>query len=198
MNRFTRTACPTTLSEKWEEWGNRYIRNREQNPGFSFEWPEVQGKPLNQHLLPELLAMTQQHCSYCDGYPLRYADRTIDHFRPKSNPAFYGEVCKWENLYVSCIHCQKAKMEQYHRGLLRPDAEDYNFNRYFEYNYTDHTIQSNPLASLTDQERAEVTIEVFRLNEPGLAASRSIEYERFFITDRGLPWETYSFRFILI
>ncbi len=198
MNRFTRTVCPAILSEKWEEWGNRYSSNRVRNPGFSFQWPEVNGKPLNQWLLPDLLAMTQHHCSYCDGYPLRLADKTIDHFRPKSNPEFYGEVCKWENLYVSCGHCQKAKMEEYHSGLLRPDASDYDFFRYFVYNYTDHTIHPNPLAVIADQERAEVTIEILHLNESGLVEARRMEYNRFFVSNPGLLPEIYSFRFILI
>ncbi len=199
MQKFVRTECPAILAEKWQKWGETYAKNRERDPGFVFQWPQIEGQKLNQVLLPELQKMTRQHCSYCDGYPLRIADQTIDHFHPKSDARFYQEVCQWENLYAACRNCQCAKKEDYDEQLLRPDAPDYDFTRYFIYSFIEHTIHPNPRVSSNDQKRAEMTIKIFYLNEPGLIETRRIEFERYNSTDSTeYILDDFSFRFMLL
>ena len=177
MIKWQRLSIPSVLADKWEEYGNRYAENKAQNPSHIFQWPTVFGQKLNHILLPDLRKQTQAHCSYCDDYPPRIADNTIDHFKPKS--FFYKEVCKWENLYFACANCQIAKGEQFDAYLLRPDADDFSFLRYFIYNSTDHTIDVNPQASISDQNRAGITIRIMNLNEDGLKSSRKSVYRKY-------------------
>ncbi|WP_428664693.1 hypothetical protein [Runella sp.] len=203
MRKFTRSDTPDVLLEsdaktgkaRWQMYGERYIQNRGNNPSFEFQWPQISGKKLNQHLLPDLIAMTDDHCSYCDGFPLKRGDDTIDHFHPKTNPAFYSEVCKWENLYISCKHCQDSKVDQFEEELLRPDDIEFHFNRYFIYDYIEHTISPNPLASVEEQYRAERTIEIFDLKHKSLCISRRHAYQRY-NSDADPVLSDYNFRFM--
>ncbi len=154
MRKFIRIDAPTILLEidpkteirRWVFYGDRYKRKRAINPGFSFQWPTVQGIAINQHILSSLRLQTNDHCSYCDSYPLKKGDNSIDHFLPKSNPDFYEFVCQWENLYYACTHCQHSKAEKVDYLTLRPDESNYTFYRYFIYNYYLHLIEVNPLA----------------------------------------------------
>ncbi|MEI7583816.1 HNH endonuclease [Runella sp.] len=139
MRKLIRTESPEVLTKidevkgktRWQVYGELYAQNRAKKPSFEFQWPQIEGKKLNQHLLPKLMAMTDDHCSYCDGFPLKRGDDTIDHFHPKTRSEFYSKVCDWENLYLSCKHCQDSKGSQYEVELLRPDELDFHFNRYF-------------------------------------------------------------------
>jgi uncharacterized protein (TIGR02646 family) len=195
MRKFVRTKGPDFLTAKWKDWGSKYRQSREQNRSHIFKWPQLEKQSLNHHLLPVLKSLTQDHCSYCDIYPLMSSDHTIDHFGPKSNPLFYDEVCKWENLYVSCNRCQGAKKEQYHARLLRPDDEAYRFSEYFLYDYTTHRIEINTAASPENQERAKITRSIFDFNEPGLLIARRKAFQRFIGTiDPEL--DDFDFRFM--
>jgi hypothetical protein len=61
-------------------------------------WHEIDGAKVNQKLLPLLKNQTQDHCSFCDAFPVDPPSiPTIEHFRPKT--AFPREAFKWENLY---------------------------------------------------------------------------------------------------
>ncbi len=90
------------------------------------------------------------------------AAETIEHFQPKSQ--FPNLVCDWNNLYLCCYNCQK-KGERYSPLLLRPEALDYSFERYFLYNSRTNEIEVNVRATRLDQERAAVTIELYQLND---------------------------------
>ena len=117
MKGFIRSTAPTVLTEVdlvtgktfWELQGEKYTKKRsETNHRHTFQWPSVLGKRLNQHLIADLIALTDGYCAYCDMYPLGRSDETIDHFLPKSVPAFYPFVCQWENLYIACSDCQNG------------------------------------------------------------------------------------------
>lgn len=179
----------------WKIYGERYKQNRTKKTSFEFQWPKIEGKRLNQHLLPDLMAMTDDHCAYCDGSALKKGDKTIDHFKPKSNPKFYLLVCKWVNLYPACSTCQQSKWEQFDKELLRPDEIGYEFNKYFIYNFSSHSIDPNPSASLLNQRRAQTTIRILDLNDSGMCKSR--------LRDWNLYWKSlnpvlsdYNFRFM--
>ena len=87
---------------------------------------------------------------------------TIDHFWPKSSHS--AEAFAWSNLYFACNHCQ-TRREEYDGRLLRPDAVDFEFERYFRWDFTTGEIRVNERADAADQARAEVTIRLFRLNK---------------------------------
>jgi uncharacterized protein (TIGR02646 family) len=87
---------------------------------------------------------------------------TIEHFRPKSS--FPRQAYQWSNLYYCCTHCQQ-KGAQFDEALLRPDDPDYEFDRYFRWDYTTGRIEVNELGTQEQQHRASVTIEFYHLNE---------------------------------
>jgi uncharacterized protein (TIGR02646 family) len=179
MRRFERSVPPAFLLQNWQRWGTRYRNNRVRQANFTFQWPTHQGSRINVSVAPLLADQTQAHCSYCDNFPLRSREISIDHFRPKSIDAFYDFVCKWENLYFSCGNCQSTRLERFNSLLLRPDATNYSFEKYFLYSFASHRIDINPTLSRYHKRRARITIDYFGLNDPGHIAARRISFERF-------------------
>ncbi len=62
------------------------------------------------------------------------------------------------------MYCQQ-KRDDFDDALLRPDAADYEFDRYFRWDFTTGEMKINTLAPSEDQHRADVTIRLYRLNE---------------------------------
>ncbi len=195
MRRFVRLPEPEILQSNWERIGKQYSERRDKSPSYSFTWPQINAIRINHSILPLLKLQTEDHCSYCDKYPLYRKDDTIDHFRPKTDPAFYLIVCRWDNLFLACNHCQDAKKTQYEEALLRPDDKNYMFNRYFVYNYREHTIEINPLAVKEDQIKAEVTLRIFDFNHSALKKARQFSQTRY-IKDDAPILDDYEFRFM--
>lgn len=160
MRRFTRGPEPEFLARDCEEWGLAWEKRLA--AGGRFHWHRFEGPPVNQRLLPLLKQQTQDHCSFCDNYPVSPPSvDTIEHFRPKSR--YPREAYRWNNLYFACMYCQ-AKGDAFDEAALRPDAADYSFDRYFRWDYTLGRIEVNDRASAADQHRARVTIALYRLN----------------------------------
>ena len=163
MRKFQRVNQPDFLVDRWEAWGADWERRRLENPGAGFSWRQFNGTPVNQLLLPPLKGQTQDHCFFCDSFPVSPPSiDTIEHFRPKSS--FPRDAYRWDNLYFCCMYCQQ-KFDDYDEALLRPDADDYNFDQYFRWDFTQGTIEINEHAPMENQRRADVTIRLYRLNE---------------------------------
>ncbi len=163
MRKFNRAPAPEFLLGIWELWGREWAQRRAENPAARFDWRRVEGEPVNHKLLPALKAQVQDHCSFCDNYPICPPSYdTVEHFRPKT--LFPREAYRWENLYYCCDCCQR-KGDEFDDALLRPDAEDYAFDRFFRWDYTRGTLEANELASAEDQNRASVTLKLYRLND---------------------------------
>jgi hypothetical protein len=95
--------------------------------------------------------------------------------------------------------CIFGKMEQYSADLLRPDAEDFSFERYFFYNFTSYEIEPNLDASAEEQRRAIVTRNIFQFNHPGQTTSRRHAWERWVnMPEHERFSEDFPFRFILL
>jgi uncharacterized protein (TIGR02646 family) len=123
--------------------------------------------------------MTQGHCAFCDCFPLDDRSKEpIEHFKPKSDPRFYADAYAWDNLYYCCDCCQSTKGERWDDRLLRPDAADYSFERYFLFDYTTGEIKANWLAGAADQARASATIEHYGLDLPEKRRSRCLELRK--------------------
>jgi uncharacterized protein (TIGR02646 family) len=198
MREFDRSPAPDILQNNWEEWGERYHQKRNENPAFRFAWPVVEGQRLNHLILPHLRAQTQEHCSYCDKFPLderNNSDNTIDHFKPKSVPEFFREVCKWENLYLACRGCQDAKRSSFDNQLLRPDSEEYSFGKFYVYNYSTHEIEVRDDILPEDQQRAILTRNILQLNDRSMCKARAYAYKRYLADDNPLV-DDYNFRYI--
>lgn len=163
MRKFTRLPEPEFLAARWEGWGLAWEQRRAESSGAVFHWHQVEGERVNHRLLPLLKAQTQDHCSFCDNFPVSPPSLdTIDHFRPKA--LYPREAYRWENLYFCCTYCQQ-KTIPFDDAALCPDRVDYEFDRYFRWDYTLGTILVNEQASPEDQRRALTTIQLFRLNE---------------------------------
>ena len=163
MRKFTRLEEPEFLAANWENWGREWERRRLENSKATFHWHKVDQEPVNQKLMPLLKAQTQDHCSFCDNFPVSLPSiDTIEHFRPKSR--FPLDAYRWTNLYFCCVYCQQ-KSDDFDEAALQPDAADYEFDRYFRWDYTRGTIEVNEQASAEDQRRAAATIKLYELNE---------------------------------
>lgn len=163
MRKFQRAAPPEFLATVWEQWGQEWEQRRVANRDTKFNWHQVDGQPVNHLLLPTLKAQTQDHCSFCDNYPVSPPSiETIEHFRPKA--LFPRLAYCWTNLYFCCTWCQQ-KNDCFDEAALQPDGAVYEFDRYFRWDYTLGTIEINDLASAEDQKRARVTQDLYRLNQ---------------------------------
>jgi uncharacterized protein (TIGR02646 family) len=163
MRKFQRAAEPAFLAANWEAWGIAWEQRHAADPKARFHWHQMDNESVNQKLLPLLKGQTQDHCSFCDNFPVSPPSLdTIEHFRPKSR--FPRDAYRWTNLYFCCMWCQQ-KGDDFDETALQPDALDYEFDRYFRWDYTRGKIDVNPNASPEDRNRAQVTIVLCKLNE---------------------------------
>ncbi len=183
MRKFTRKTCPDVLLEafsktntkqRWIVYGERYAKQINRS---YYNYPKINRQKLNHLVFPILLAQTDNHCSYCDGFPLMSADETIDHFKPKSK--FPLDVCNWNNLYVACAHCQKVKGDKFDVLLISPDELSYDFNAYFFYDFTEHEIRILPNLDIDKLNRAKKTDEILDFNHKAMVESRRQSYDGF-------------------
>lgn len=180
MRKIERSAAPEILKTNWKIWGEEYKAKKEENNSHSFTWKQVNNVKVNHSILPFLQKISDNHCHYCDGYPPGKADETIDHFKPKGKPEFYHLAYQWENLYLACADCQMIKKDNFAEELLRPDAFDFTFDRYFTYNYSNHEIEIHPRleAGENDYKRAEITIQLLGFNLYNNPTKRRMQFER--------------------
>lgn len=173
MKACERGPAPALLVKYSQEVGANYRARRLASPSYSFTWPQREGESLYDIAHCALVTMTSAHCAYCDGHPLdATGEDQIDHFRPKSWRDFYEFVCRWENLFLCCCACNKAKREQWQPELLRPDDAGYSFDRFFEYRTDTGELEPNSAAPDEDQHRATRTIAILDLNRPGACTAR--------------------------
>lgn len=101
MIRLSRGECPEALTEEvCQELTELYLKNREKDVWNS---PKIK-EPLKK----AMLEMSYSKCSYCEcKINLESKDVTIDHFLPKS--LYPSLVVKWENLFPSCLRCNRNK-----------------------------------------------------------------------------------------
>lgn len=166
MRKQTRPEEPEVLRKHAAKWNDQWRKRREENPKAAFNWYAADKKSVRDWLLPILRQMTQSHCSFCDTFPLD--DRStepVEHFKPKSDPRFYEEAYSWANLYYCCELCQSSKGEDWDDALLRPDAHDYLFVKYFTFDYTTGEMKPNDqVVEEGDRSRAETTIRLYGLD----------------------------------
>lgn len=169
MRPCTRGQEPEALAREGAMLGREYAARRRTDPAHRFQWR----RSLLQVVRDALGLMTADHCSYCDAHPIdATSEETIDHFQPKGREEFYELVYTWTNLFLACSACNNAKREQWNEALLRPDATDFRFERYFEYHHESGQLQPSTTASPTDRARAQRTIEIFDLNRRGACSNR--------------------------
>ncbi|MEZ4657478.1 MAG: retron system putative HNH endonuclease [Caldilineaceae bacterium] len=198
MMKFPRPPQPDFLREKYKKWGHEHKSRRDADPSASFQWKTYFGQRVNV-LIMQAFGKLAEHCAFCDGYPLGPTSlQTIEHFRPVSHYPRLAYV--WHNLFPCCDRCQNTKRNRFDRRLLKPDADDYIFEHYFLVNYKTGEIEVNPTVSEIDQHRAQITIELYGLNEHGRPQSRLLEYRKFqyLSVNDNYTLDDFSYRFFLI
>lgn len=149
-----------------------YLDSRAKNPGYTFQWPKRDGLSVYEVVRAALAVMTDGRCAYCDGHPTVTGTEEVDHFRPKTRSEFYDLVCAWDNLFLVCTGCNRAKRNHWDEALLRPDADDFDFSRYFSYRTDTGNLEPNPTAQPEDRLRAQRTIDLLDLNRSGACIGR--------------------------
>lgn len=187
MMKIERCPSPDWLETNSQKWGEEYERTRSDN------WKSYKVKPVNRHLLPLLREMTNNHCSFCDDYPLETSGETIEHFRPKST--FPLLAYQWSNLFYCCNSCQNKKGDRFREELLKPDEEAYAFETYFIYDSITGEIKPNPACSTQNKERAEITIALYGLNKFGRPRFRK-KYQQQFRKTNDPDVQDFPYRFI--
>jgi uncharacterized protein (TIGR02646 family) len=153
---------PDWLILNWKKWGKQAINQR--NKGKEVDWYTFNKVPINQHLIPLLTELTENHCSFCDGFPMRGMTDQIEHFKPKSK---FPELShQWENLYLICSKCNEHKGDDFDDLLLRPDEADYSFSKYFTLE-PDGILVPDKRLNEFDKSRVDKTIELYGLNDHG-------------------------------
>jgi uncharacterized protein (TIGR02646 family) len=198
MMRLSRPDAPSMLRDHAEEWTRSWIERRARSAGAEFRWPVLEGKSVHPRLLRDLLEMSAHHCAYCDTFELGEGSReTIDHFRPKGR--FPRLAFAWENLFPACDRCQQAKGERFDDRLLKPDAPDYGFDRFFIFNFRSGEIETNPAAPPADQDRARFTIDALGLNRDPRPRARRRCFDTEYAPARGSSGksiDTMPYRFL--
>ncbi len=175
MKECERGPAPALLERHGQAIAQDYIVKRRDNPSYRFQWPRREGQSLSAVTLEALKAMTDERCAYCDGHPIAaMGEAQIDHFRPKSRAEFYGLVCAWENLFLICSACNKAKLDKWDEALLRPDDAKFRFDHYFAYRTDTGELIPNAAAPLSQQQQAIRTIEILDLNRAGACTLRKM------------------------
>lgn len=177
MRKFTRADCPDALKERGVKWTADFVER-----GYWTDWPQYKNMKLNQILLETgLRSQTQEHCSYCDMTPICPPGReTIDHFHPKSGQNGRLDLAfEWTNLFYCCDHCQQMKSDQFETALLKPDAHDYTFETYFQWDFATGELKPNEVAPPEIQHRADRTIQILKLYDkhPALRLKEKRNFE---------------------
>ena len=170
-----RPPAPKWLKERYKTWGKK---DKDKNEtGKELFWYTHDKERVNIKLRPLLIQMTNNHCSFCDHYPMgAAATRTIEHFRPKSKHPLLSHT--WHNLFLCCNACQE-KGDDFDRKLLKPDQVSYSFEKYFWLDTHDWKLKPNPTANNLDKERAAITIQLYKLNINERRNAREVEFRKF-------------------
>jgi uncharacterized protein (TIGR02646 family) len=194
MEKINRTKAPQWLAEKYKTWGRDWKSKYEDSGKSSdFRWRQHNKKSRND-LVDKLCVMTQYHCSFCDGYPMgSLIKETIEHFRPKTKYPLLAYY--WQNLFICCCICQQ-KGDAFDKALLKPDVASYEFDHYFDIEWDSGKIIPNIDSSAPNQQRAQVTIALYKLNDNSKPEARKAALLHF--QDTNSPdIDSFSYRFFI-
>ncbi|MDJ0842174.1 MAG: TIGR02646 family protein [Acidobacteriota bacterium] len=196
MEKIERTPAPAWLEEKAAAWGKEWAEKYAAGAGSAgFTWRQHKKNGYPQ-LREKLITMTVGHCAFCDGFPLgeRKLVFSIEHFRPKTR--FPELAYEWTNLFPACLACQHKKGDSFDDQLLKPDDGDYGFDTFFQINWSNGRIEPRAGQSKSNRIRAETTIQLFGLNDGGLARVRLREL-RLYQRCQDMDINEFSYRFFL-
>lgn len=197
MRSFDRSSVlePLWLIKYWKKWSTTF-RKKLYHPTKKkkFVWATYKKIKVHIRLRPTLKLTTQDHCSFCDGFPLENTGVKIEHFKPSS---LYPDISyKWDNLFYCCVNCNENKNDRYSWALLKPDSSGYDFWNFFDFNFTTGIISPKPGITKRDFVRAKTTIDFYGLNKFGRPESRIDEIQDF-SENPARAFNRFQYRFIL-
>lgn len=191
MLKITRPVCPPLLAKGHAKWTDDFMIARAANSSSKFSW---RSKKSYQQMREALLAMTLNHCAFYDGIIGIESLETVEHFQPKKH--FPALAYTWGNLFPCCNRCQEQKGEKYNPALLKPDDVLYDFEHFFVCN-DDGSIEPSAAATVHDQERAQVTIDLYGLNLPARKKQRRTQQKLYRSGAHNLSLDDLPYRFYL-
>lgn len=157
MRKIDRPAGPSELTSNAAVWTSRWVSKVGTRSAFS--WPAN----IRALLVKVLREMSAGHCHFCDAFPIEaVTNEPIEHFKPKSECR--DLAYEWTNLYYICEFCNSSKRERWKERMVAPDAHDYSFIRYFQFDFTTGAMEPSDVASTEDREAAANTIELYDLD----------------------------------
>ena len=200
MDSLFRNFTPIFIYRGYKHWGIQYKNLRDNNNALgrstTFGWYNYEGVKINQILLPLLQDITKFHCSFCDIKEVvrGVQEPTIEHFRPSSKYPLLSHF--WHNLFLCCYSCQKAKMDDFDKNLLKPDRTDYSFDDYFIIDWETGEIIEKFNSPDPRYIKANKTIELYGLNTGGRPKARLRELKHF-NNDPNPNIDEYSYRYFI-
>lgn len=170
MRKFERKQAPECLRVNTKEYGKRWKKLHKN--GKKFNWYEYQKQQNEVVILENLYPLSQNHCSFCDIQKVIKGQirPTIEHFYPKEQ--YHSLAYSWNNLFLCCDSCQSYELAKFSRKLLKPDRNNYDFDKYFMFDFETGEIKSNESQSIHTQARAAKTIEIYGLNKDSRPQAR--------------------------
>ncbi len=172
--KMQRNKAPQYLKDNQAKWTQEYLNKKpkpeSKNKPSSFYWHGVYDQ-----LLTDLKKLSGKRCAFCDRpmSPIGDTEEEIEHFKPKSYNKYPELAFEWTNLYPICPKCNKIKGSRFSDLLLRPDSNNYGFDKWFWFNpFTGELdIKSDNKKSI-EYKQAEKTIEFYGLNRTKLVERR--------------------------
>lgn len=129
MIRVNRGTAPEGFANRADAWRSRLAGYRKQNPAITAAavWRKVRGDLAADAIT--LAARFHSKCAYCEARPGHVSHPHIEHYRPKGNIRFEGEMFDWDNWLLSCGICNEKKWKDFPEEngqplLLNPATED--------------------------------------------------------------------------
>lgn len=139
---------------------------------LALEYKKVNGSYLEPDVVAQLLHDFHEKCYICELKELQ--DPQVEHLLPHKNGKYKERKFDWENLFLSCGHCNGVKnKEKYDEVILdccKRDPEEVIEFRLEENNVC---IQSKDSSDLKSVRTAELVQEVFNVCDTGMRIYKS-------------------------
>lgn len=177
MIKIERTPRPAILERKGAEWARKLLGATTAKGKNSAE-----SKYRHKAVKEALLKMFNGKCAYCESKITHIDYPHIEHYKPKSLPAYRALAFEWTNLLLACGVCNGAE----HKGDRFPEAAeggpiinpcDEEPDEHFDFIYDRSSRLATVIGKTT---RGETTEKLLGLNRHELRAYRSTQVQKLF------------------
>lgn len=106
MIKVQRTGKPKILEDNVANWTRNLLAARTKK-----EKEVTEGKYRHTSIKVALKNMFHDKCAYCESKISHIDYGHIEHYKPKSNPAYRNLTFEWNNLLLSCAVCNGAEFK---------------------------------------------------------------------------------------